>query len=180
MKYLYKITIAVALLTFIGYGCNDLNETLSSEFTSEFDPNNPGFGESVNVNGDVPNDGLNAAFSRLLNGTANHNSYFSVSEVPTDEAVITQKGGDWFDGGIWLRMHTHDFLETHPGLNNAWNDIYGGVTQANELLANASLDDNRTAQLRVLRAYYYWRLMDMFGRIKIVESPVDDPPQVDR
>lgn len=180
MNYLYKLALAVTLLAFVGYGCNDLGESLNSEFTNEFDPNNPGFGESENVSGDVPNDGLNAAFSTLLTGTANHNSYFSVSEVPTDEIVITQKGGDWFDGGIWLRMHTHDFRETHPGLNNAWNDNYGGVSQANELLANANLDANQTAQVRVLRAYYYWRLMDMFGRIKIITTPGGDSPQVDR
>ncbi len=180
MKYLYKITLVVTLLVFAGYGCTDLGETLNSEFTNDFDPNNPGFGESENVNGDVPNDGLNAAFSPLLNGTANHFGYFSVYEVPTDEAVITQKGGDWFDGGIWLRMHTHEFRETSPPLNVAWNQNYGGVSQANELLANASLDANQTAQLRVLRAYYYWRLMDMFGRIKIITEPGVDSPQVDR
>jgi len=180
MKHLFKITLAVSLLVFVGYGCNDLGESLNSEFTENFSPNNPGYGESENVNGDVPNDGLGAAFSTLLTGTANHNSYFSVSEVPTDEVVITQKGGDWFDGGIWLRMHTHDFQETHPGLNNSWNDNYGGVSQANELLASGNLDANQTAQVRVLRAYYYWRLMDMYGRIKIITTPGGDAPQVDR
>ena len=68
----------------------------------------------------VPDDGLNSAFSQLLGGTAGHNGYFSVAEIPTDQVVITQKGGDWFDGGIWLNMHRHDFRPTNPGLNNAW------------------------------------------------------------
>lgn len=179
MKYLIKI-LSVLVLISAGFACTDLNESLNSDFTNRFDPNNPGFGESPNVNRPIPNDGMNAAFSRLLNGTANHGSYFAVSEIPTDEAVITQKGGDWFDGGIWLNMHRHDFRSTNPGLNGAWNDNYGGVNQANELLANGNLDDNQTAQLRVLRAYYYWRLMDMFGRIKIITDPGQDSPQVDR
>lgn len=178
MKYLNKLLILA--LVCVGFSCTDLNENLNSDFTSNFDPNNPGYGESTNVNPPVPNDGLNSAFTTLFGGTANHGGYFSVSEIPTDEVVITQKGGDWFDGGIWLNMHRHDFRATNPGLNGAWANNYGGVSQINQLLANETLDANQTAQLRTLRAYYYWRLMDMFGRIKVVTEPGVDSPQVDR
>src|SRR6056297_82687 len=178
MKYINKLLILA--LVCVGFSCTDLNESLNSDFTSNFDPNNPGYGESENVNQPVPDDGLNAAFSQLLGGTAGHNGYFSVAEIPTDQVVITQKGGDWFDGGIWLNMHRHDFRPTNPGLNNAWAANYGGVSQINQLLADGGLDANQTAQLRTLRAYFYWRLTDMFGRIKIVTEPGVDSPQVDR
>jgi len=178
MKHLNKFLILA--LVCVGFSCTDLNESLNSDFTNNFDPNNPGYGESDNVNQPVPDDGLNAAFSQLLGGTAGHEGYFSVSEIPTDQVVITQKGGDWFDGGIWLNMHTHDFRPTNPGLNNAWAANYGGVSQINQLLADGGLDANQTAQLRTLRAYFYWRLTDMFGRIKIVTEPGVDSPQVDR
>lgn len=179
MKYLYRISLAVLLL-FVGYACTDLDESLNSDFTESFDPNNPGFGESTNVNGSVPNDGLNAAFGALRNGTANHGGYFSVTEIPTDEAVITQKGGDWFDGGIWLNMHRHDFRDTNPGLNGAWTQNYGGVTQINTLLEAGGLDANQVAQLRVLRAYFIWRLQDLFGRVKLPTEGNPDPPQASR
>ncbi|HCD52605.1 MAG TPA: RagB/SusD family nutrient uptake outer membrane protein [Balneolaceae bacterium] len=178
MKYLLRITLLSLL---VGVSCTDLDENLRGDLAEDPGaPNNPGFGISENVNGSIPNDGLNAAYSRVLSGTAWHGSYFSVSEISTDEAVITQKGGDWFDGGIWLNMHRHDFLPTNPGLNGAWNDTYGGVTEANTLLASGTLDANQTAQLRVLRAFFYWKLMDLFGRIKIVTTPGVDAPQVDR
>lgn len=178
MKYINKLLILA--LVCVGFSCTDLNESLNSDFTSSFDPNNPGYGESENVNQPVPDDGLNAAFSSLLGGTAAHNGYFSVAEIPTDQVVITQKGGDWFDGGIWLNMHRHDFRSTNPGLNNAWSANYGGVSQINLLLDEGGLDANQVAQLRTLRAYFYWRLTDMFGRIKIVTEPGVDSPQVDR
>jgi hypothetical protein len=180
MKYLSRILIVV-LTVFVGYACSDLDESLRGDFTNpDDDVNNPGLGASINVNGSIPNDGLSAAYAELLNGTAGHESYFTISEVSTDEAVITQKGGDWFDGGIWLNMHRHDFLPTNPGLNNAWSANYGGVNQCNSLLAESGLSANQRAQLRVLRAYFYWRLMDTFGRIKIVTAPGIDAPQVDR
>ena len=176
----FNILLFGMLITLAGSGCTDLTETLNSDFTDTFTPSNPGFGASTNVNGAIPADGLNAAYARVLSGTANHGSYFSVSQISTDETVITQKGGDWFDGGIWLNMHQHNFLPTNPGLNGAWNDNYGGVTQCNILLSSGSLDANQTAQIRVLRSFFLWRLTDLFGRIKIVTSPGDNPPQVDR
>ncbi|WP_258100653.1 RagB/SusD family nutrient uptake outer membrane protein [Marinoscillum pacificum] len=179
MKYLNKNTLLIALL-FSGFACTDLEEDLNDSLTERQDVNNPGFGASTNVNGSIPNDGLTPAFSTIRNGVAWHGSYFSVSEISTDEAVITQKGGDWFDGGIWLNMHRHDFRSTNPGLNGAWGDIYGGVAQCNNLLGEGGLSDNAVAQLRVLRAYYFWKLMDMFGNIKLTVTAGVDVPQSTR
>ncbi len=178
MKNLFKISFLI--LVFLGYACTDLDEELQDEFTEDFDPNNPGLGESLNTNKPVPVDGLNAAFSKLLSGTANHNSYFSMQEVSSDEAIITQKGGDWFDGGIWINMHEQDFRATNESLNNSWNDNYAVITQANLLLDGGGLNANATAQIRALRAYIFWRLMDLYGNIKLVVSPGVDVAQSTR
>lgn len=178
MKYIFKISMILAL--FGAVSCTDLDEEIKDSFTADFDPENQGVGIKNNVNKATPTDGLSAAFTRLLNGTANHGSYFSMSEISTDEAVITQKGGDWFDGGIWLSMHRHQFNSTMGGIEGAWNDNYGGVSQCNELLANGGLDDAGKAQIRMLRAYFFWRLMDAFGNIKLVVSPGVDVAQSTR
>ena len=179
MKIFNKLALVGILLTG-GLACTDLDEELKDTFTESFDPSNPGFGESENTNVALPNDGLNAAYGALRNGAANHGSYFSVSEVSTDEVVITQKGGDWFDGGIWLNMHRHDFLPTNPGLNGAWNDNYSGIFQCNALLQTGELSANQIAQVRAVRAYFYWRLMDLFGNIKIQLVPGQDVQQTSR
>lgn len=179
MKYLSRITLALLLL-FVGYACTDLTEELNDTFTEDFEPNNPGYNDTEDIPSPVPNDGLGEAYSRVLSGTAWHGSYFSVAEISTDEVVITQKGGDWFDGGVWLNMHRHDFLPTNPGLLGAWNDIYGGVNQCNDLLANGNLNANQTAQIRTLRAFFFWKLMDLFGNIKLTTTPGVDVPQSTR
>jgi hypothetical protein len=178
MKNLIRYTLFSTLL-FTAISC-DLDEEILGDYTKEFDPANQGVGIRNNVNKPAPNDGLSAAFTRVLNGTANHGSYFSVTEISTDEVVITQKGGDWFDGGIWLNMHKHNFTPTVGGINGAWTDTYGGIFQCNNLLATAGISDGNRAQLRFLRAYFYWRLMDLFGRVKIVTTPGVDVPQSDR
>ncbi len=179
MKDLLKYTLITALF-FGATSCTDLEEEIKGDFTSKFDPANQGVGIKNNVNKASPSDGLQGAFSRLLSGTANHGSYFSVQEISTDEAVITQKGGDWFDGGIWLTMHKHQFTSTGiGGINGAWGDIYGGIFQCNDLLKTATAPAN-IAQLRMLRAYFYWRLLDLFGNVKIVTTPGVDVPQSTR
>lgn len=178
MKNIFKIALLSSLLVF-GYGCTDLEEDLKGDYSEDPGDPAPRKGNSPNVNKDQPADGLGAAFGRLFNGTANHGSYFSISEVSTDEAIITQKGGDWFDGGIWIDMHQHTWQSTNDGFNNAWNDIYGGIGQCNELLA-AGQNAEGTAQLRTLRAYYYWRLLDLYGRVKITTTPGVDVAQSDR
>ena len=48
MKHINKFLILA--LVCVGFSCTDLNESLNSDFTSNFDPNNPGYGESRNVN----------------------------------------------------------------------------------------------------------------------------------
>jgi len=179
MKKIWKlISIVTATVTFVA--CTDLEEELKGDFTESFTTTR--FGTS-NVNKPTPNDGLGAAFNRVLNGTANHGSYFSVQEVSTDEAVITQKGGDWFDGGIWLRMHRHQFDPQVGGINGAWGDSYGGITQSNQLLASTDAQVSTApakAQLRFVRAYFYWRLLDVFGNVKITTQPLVDVAQSPR
>jgi len=180
MKNILKSTLITALV-FSAFSCTDLEEEIKGDFTDTFTPANPGVGTKNNVNKATPNDGLTGAFSRVLNGTAWHGSYFSIQEISSDEAVITQKGGDWFDGGIWLTMHRHQFASTGlGGINGAWEDTYGGIFQCNDLLKNASTTTAGKAQLRFLRAYFYWRLLDTFGRVKIVTEPGVDVGQATR
>jgi hypothetical protein len=173
MNKLFKATLAASIILF-GQSCTDLEENLEGDFTEIFTP-----GNSKTTAGGGSDDGLTAAYSRLLGGTANHGSYFSATEITTDEAVITQKGGDWFDGGILIDLHQHKWLSTHPFFNGAWNDTFNGVSQCNQLLAT-SLSAGDRAKVRTLRAYFYWRLMDMFGRVKILTTPGTDSPQATR
>ena len=167
MKNLNKLFILVFLLG-VGFSCTDLEEELVADYTETFTPQNPGLGESENTNAALPADGLNAAYDRLKSGTAWHGSYFSATELSSDEAVVAQKGGDWFDGGILIDLHRHDFKSTNPFITNSWNDLYGGVFQCNDLITNGGLNAQGLAEIRTVRAVLYWKLQDMFGhRIKL-------------
>jgi hypothetical protein len=169
MKDITKYTLLTTLMV-SSFACTNLDEELKDRYTGTFTPSEPLL--SVNVTKALPNDGLQGAFAVLFNGTATNGGFFAVQEGGTDEAVITQKGGDWFDGGLYIRMHQHEFSPQTWAINDAWTHAYNGIFQCNTLLAsNAEPDkDYKEGQLRMLRAYYYWRLLDVFGNVPIVTT----------
>jgi hypothetical protein len=166
MKKLIKYPLLTSLMVG-GLACTNLDEELKDRYTSTFTPSEALL--STNVTKALPNDGLQGAFGVLFNGTATNGGFFAVQEGGTDEAVITQKGGDWFDGGLYIRMHKHEFSPQTWGINDAWTHAYNGIFQCNTLLPTVTTDYQR-GQLRMLRAYYYWRLLDVFGRVPIVTT----------
>ncbi len=103
-----------------------------------------------------------------------------LQEVASDELVIPQRGGDWGDGDIWKDLHRHTWKPTLGFVNGAWASLYRGIARANSVipnLENAGTDLAKTfvAEVRVLRAYFYWWLMDLYGGVPIVTDPVTDP-----
>ena len=170
MKKILKYGMCIVLLG-AGTSCTNLDEEIQDEFTQSFVPSNPGLGKIPNKNRATPNDGLGGAFATLLNyWHATSGGYFAVQELGTDEAVITQKGGDWYDGGLYIRMHHHEFSPQTFGINDTWNNAYGGIYQCNDLLGVGGLANGQVAQLKTLRAYLYWILLDVFGNVPIVTT----------
>ncbi len=177
IKLTAKLLTLACLVAALG-SCTDLEEQLNDSFSEDFTPANTQ--GATNVTRSTPDDGLEGAFARLRNGSANHQNYFSMQEVTTDEVVITQKGGDWFDGGIWIDAHQHNWNSTHPALNGMWGDAYSAIGEANRLIADGAGGAAGVAQLRVLRAFVVWKLMDSFGRVKIPTALGTDVPQSSR
>lgn len=174
MKNILKSILLFSALVAV-VACTDLEENLLTQITDDI--STPGIDDGSGGGGG--NDPTAGAFGKLRNGTAGHGGYWSIQSVSTDEMAVTQKGGDWYDGGIWIDMHRHTFTPAHGAIKNAWNDQYGGVQECNSILGG-TLDGNQTAQVRVLRAFFHYRLLDLYGRIKVLNTPGVDSPQVSR
>ena len=103
-------------------------------------------------------------------------SPFNIVEHTSDEVMVPTRGGDWADGGQWRRLTQHQWTATHPDLNPTWGTLQTGVSRTNSLLttidAAGSLTDQQkagfSAEMRFLRAYYYYWLMDVWGGVPIV------------
>ena len=114
--YILKFLIVATFIATFNQSCTDLDEELFSEVT----PDNFFKTDEELIAG------LGAAYTSLYS-IGSHNTFMSCNEVSSDEIMIPQRGQDWFDGGVWLRQHRHEWTVEEPHLNNAWNTIYGGI-----------------------------------------------------
>ena len=82
---------------------------------------------------------------------------------------------------MWLRSHRHEYNSQEGWLNNAWGELYGGINNCNRVieLFESLVSEGSVAQadaesfiseLRVLRAYFYFLLLDAYGNIPIVTA----------
>jgi len=115
---------------------------------------------------------------------ATYDNSYNISEITTDEMIVPTRGQDWYDNGKWLDLHRQTFTANSPAgldlINNSWVDLFTGVARANVVLhgiAEHNFDGKPTmvAELRTLRAFYYYMLMDLFGGVPIVCEEEGNP-----
>lgn len=126
---------------------------------------------------------LTAAVVPVYNGLsqAQWGDYMFLQEVASDAIVVPTRGGDWDDGGVWRALQLHSWTPSLGFVNGGWSGAYGGIAKANSTLDNlgraeqTDLVKTYTAETRVLRALYYWWLIDLYGSVPLVTDAATDP-----
>lgn len=104
---------------------------------------------------------------------------YDYNTLTTDEAIIPIRGGNWYDGGLWENMYNHTWTATDTDLYNVWKYLYKVIVLSTKSLETiekhkALLTEQQRvdymAEVRAVRAMYYYYAMDMFGRIPILQS----------
>lgn len=108
-----------------------------------------------------------------------------MNEITTDEIIVPTRGSDWYDGGEWQQLWLHTWNAQSGHVNDAWNDLYGGIGKINFTLSivdnlQTKPDNlaNIDAELKTLRAYYYLLAMDMYGNVPLVTNFNTNPDSV--
>ena len=114
--------------------------------------------------------------SQGLHGTGR--GVYDLNSLTTDEQIIPTRGGDWYDGGYWQRLNLHEWDEDDTSIQDTWDYLFKVVMMANSGIeriraynkpdAIPSQLAGYEAELRAVRAMYYWYLMDLFGRVPLV------------
>jgi hypothetical protein len=123
---------------------------------------------------------------------AGQNGWWRMAELSADQLAWPTKGPHGEDGGQWKRLHYHSWTVDEDGYNNAWNLMYWGMGLCNspiQNLENRSISemgitqaekDSYIAELKLLRAFHYLKLMDLFGNIPIsLTVPTGSVPTAD-
>jgi hypothetical protein len=105
---------------------------------------------------------------------------YDLNTFTTDEAMLPTRGGDWYDGGLWQGLFRHEWGTKNDLVKSSWDYLYQVVGMTNqsldkieELIAESPDAEHLKvyrAELRAVRAMYYYYLLDMFGRVPVITS----------
>jgi len=152
--------LLVAPLLFVGSTCTSLTEVPHDALT----PDNAFKTEAELLAG------VAAVYANLR--ATEWVGYITLQDITTDVSIVPTRGSDWYDNGQWLDLHRQTYTPNSAGtlafLNGAWNDPFAGIAKANlmiDVITKAAPPNSaRTlAELRTLRAWYYYMLQDFFG-----------------
>lgn len=125
---------------------------------------------------------IGGAYANIYGAFGSDRHIWPLQENTSDEMVVPTRGADWGDGGHWVRMKRHQYTPQDPKTEGAWNFLYSGVNSCNRVLATLEPVGTEAsaafiAELKALRAIYYYWLLDNFGNVPLsidataVEAP---------
>ncbi len=117
---------------------------------------------------------LVAPIYRTLKGLYPSN-FFYLSENTADMAITpTRKGGDWWDGGQFKELRLHTWTQGTKLVVDSYNAAMNAVSTCNKIYSmieeNDAISDKESilAEVRGVRAFWYYMLLDYYGNVPIV------------
>ncbi|MBS1605159.1 MAG: RagB/SusD family nutrient uptake outer membrane protein [Bacteroidetes bacterium] len=165
---LQKISIYTLLSGLLCFSCTRLNNKVYSNIDSD---------TFVPTEGDLASL-VGPAYATLRDLEMGWDALYDLEEICGDELVIPARPNGWVDGGVYKTMHLHTFNSLQPHIATVWDECYTGINNCNRVIYQISAGkipvtsgkDAILAELRAVRAIYYYVLCDNFGNVPIVTS----------
>lgn len=168
----YTVPVIVLLLVAISACDNNLSENVYSSVTEQnFSYKNADYQSMIA-----------APYTEMRVGVIGGVLSNYVAQMISADAVVmpANLAGGWDDGGRYRRMHTHQWNSEQGHLSNMWQNFYQGVMHANRVIEQLNNDvitvptsvskESLIAEMRTVRAFYYWLILDNFGDAPLVTS----------
>ena len=124
---------------------------------------------------------LNGVYGQLQSIT---NSAYVYQELPSDNTTVDLNPSDRGDAVRWEAFEFSTVNAGNTDISGLWNQYYSALYNTNntlERLASSGLDATAKGpiegQLKFLRAYFYFDLVQYFGDVVLVTSTVSNPNQ---
>lgn len=176
MKTYIKYIIAVISVSSVLSCSNDLDEKVYSSVTQQ----------SYNYTADDFHPAISNIYAYLRNFPS-HGGFFCAQEVTGNAIVMPPNASGWDDGGVYRRMHYHTWNSEQGHVSGIWNFLYRGVLICNNVLdqieneiipaPSASEKETGIAEVRAMRAFYYWMICDNFGDAPLVADKSSELPE---
>ena len=100
--------------------------------------------------------------------------YFFQQAESTDEFMLTAHGGNWYDGAQDLQMHYHKYTKDNSLVNGNWGWCSVIISSANQAISilNSTMPSGtdkqmKIAELKMVRDYSFFMLMDNWGNVPL-------------
>jgi hypothetical protein len=156
-----KLLIAAVTLTGLFGACTDLSETPHDTLTDDDLGSSPEVLQALTA----------PVYTRLTDIMFGWQAYFDLQAECSDEIVTPARPNGWVDGGTYRALHMHTWNSFQGQPRGLWNRVYGALNILNGvILTYQEMEgvEGLIAELRALRAFYYYLLLDNFGNVPIV------------
>jgi hypothetical protein len=120
----------------------------------------------------------NSAYTNLLTWDQSSFAWIGVTSITSDDADKGSSPGD--TGSDKDQLDNFTFSASTPSFYSMWSSNYLGVNYCNRALENVpqfsieeALKTRYAAEVRFLRAYYYFNLVRMFGNVPKIDRVID-------
>lgn len=172
-----KILSILVLTAFFSTSCTDLDEKLYDKVTTDDYGKTAAEIQTIVGGAYATLRGFNDSDKGGTISFPTCEYVFFLEECASDEATIPTRGTDWYDGGRYQQIQYHTWNANNIMILSAWKYCYQGIANVNSIIyqvdkSNLTDDDKAIvkAELRGIRAYYYYQLLDQFGSVPIVTS----------
>src|SRR5258708_1268108 len=110
--------------------------------------------------------------------------YFFQQTYSTNEGIEPARGGNWYDGGQNMTLHYHSWTKDNGYINGNWNwlsTIIGTSNQTlsvlNQTVPAGSFKQTLLSEVKMVRAFAYFMMMDNYGNVPIDTAYGDFTPK---
>ena len=177
---MYRNIILAIITVFLLSGC-ELDEVVYDKYAAEDFYGSPEGSDAAlaGVYAQIPGNWDGVGYAGADNG------WWDLNSMSTDEQVVPHRNtGDWqLD---FARLYLRQWLPSDFILTNTWNWLYNSIFKANLAIGQlevAGAKPSKIAEARVLRAFFYYLLIDDFGDVPFYTEntlSVDQIPQESR
>ena len=115
-----------------------------------------------------------------LQGYVSEQSLWTLQLQASDECAVPACGGSWYSNGRYEEIQTNKIPETNKLVLKGWKWIYNGISACNEIIYETNMSkidfDGKKkilAELNVLRCFYYYEAISLWGNIPFSEDYTD-------
>ncbi|WP_300437459.1 RagB/SusD family nutrient uptake outer membrane protein [Christiangramia sp.] len=170
MKTTFKTLSLLVVLSLFTVACEeDFLEVSPAQETPEVALSDP----------DVAPQLVNAIYNIFLGFNMNSFPWYGIADIASDDSV---KGSDPGDTGTYQQnLEEYTFTENEAAFRLLWENHYQGIARANRaiiLLPDVDIEEDLQNRLigeaRYLRGLMYFRMVQMFGGVPIIDF-IPDP-----